>query len=250
MEIDNANVEVVQRPQPRSYVDMYLERWRVPWFLITMTIVQIAAFGITCEGHSLDACLNMNDRTAPTWSLFINHKLNDFWRALSYGLFHQGALHLGSNMLTQIMIGGTLEAMHGSIIIAIIYYLACQYAALFFGAFNDTWLVGASGAIYGLIGARWGNIMINWAEMEYRWQRLGFLLVLAAFDLVAYYASRDSNIGYSAHFGGLLCGAMVAPALLYNIRTWRWERLLGIIGLISFALSEAALLYVNSRKIE
>ncbi len=131
------------------------------------------------------------------------------WRMLTAMFAHGSILHLLFNMFTLFVFGSALERLLGRG-----RYLALYLISGFGGSVAVTLLtsplqpvVGASGAIFGLMGA---YFIIN--------RHLGGnsvqLLVLVALNLA--YGFLVPGISWQAHVGGLVAGALVA--LIY-VRT-------------------------------
>ncbi|QJU55484.1 rhomboid family intramembrane serine protease [Herbiconiux sp. KACC 21604] len=131
------------------------------------------------------------------------------WRMLTAVFVHGSILHLLFNMFTLFVFGSALERLLGRG-----RYLALYLISGFGGSVAVTLLtnplqpvVGASGAIFGLMGA---YFIIN--------RHLGGnsvqLLVLVALNLA--YGFFVPGISWQAHVGGLVAGALVA---LVYVRT-------------------------------
>ena len=131
------------------------------------------------------------------------------WRMLTAAFVHGSILHLLFNMFTLFVFGSALERLLGRG-----RYLALYLISGFGGSVAVTLLtsplqpvVGASGAIFGLMGA---YFIIN--------RHLGGnsvqLLVLVALNLA--YGFLVPGISWQAHVGGLIAGAL--DALVY-VRT-------------------------------
>ncbi|WP_368497886.1 rhomboid family intramembrane serine protease [Herbiconiux sp. A18JL235] len=131
------------------------------------------------------------------------------WRMLTAVFVHGSILHLLFNMFTLFVFGSALERLLGRG-----RYLALYLISGFGGSVAVTLLtnplqpvVGASGAIFGLMGA---YFIIN--------RHLGGnsvqLLVLVALNLA--YGFLVPGISWQAHVGGLIAGALVA---LVYVRT-------------------------------
>ncbi len=146
------------------------------------------------------------------------------WRLVTVSLTHssQSIFHIAFNMLALWMIGRTLEPLIGKWRFGALYVIATigGSAAVSLLA-PGSWVVGASGAIFGLMGAL---VVIA--------RRLGgditsMLVVLGinfAFGLFA------GGISWQAHLGGLIAGAIVG--FIYYKTRERRQRTLQIILLI------------------
>lgn len=149
---------------------------------------------------------------APTW--------------LTHMFLHGGIMHLVGNMLFLVTVGFLVEIVLGSTVLLAAYLAAGIGAAGLFVAVNASGgmpLVGASGAIAGLMGM---------LPVVYGRQKIGFffsigvyfdyvkapaLILLPAwlgYELFQFYTAHPHEpVAYSAHVGGLLVGAGVASVI-------------------------------------
>ena len=131
------------------------------------------------------------------------------WRMLTSVFLHGSILHLLFNMYTLFVFGSALERMLGKGRYIALYLISGFGGSVAVALLADPRqpVVGASGAIFGLIGA---YFIIN--------RHLGGnsvqLLVLVAINLV--YGFVVPGIAWQAHVGGIIAGAVVA--LIY-VRT-------------------------------
>ncbi|MCD1571229.1 rhomboid family intramembrane serine protease [Agromyces mediolanus] len=125
------------------------------------------------------------------------------WRALTSLLLHGSILHVLLNMYTLWLFGQLLESMLGRWRFLALYLIAGLAGSIGVVVFADpfTWVLGASGAIFGLMGA---FVVIQ--------RRLGGnltqLYVLLAINLAIGFLP-GANISWQAHLGGLIGGALV-----------------------------------------
>ena len=141
----------------------------------------------------------------------------DFWQVVTSGFLHArlgqsfGILHIFSNMFSLYVLGTLLEPQIGRLRFGLIY--AVSLLAGSFGALllePDRPVVGASGAIFGLMGAAvviMRNRGINPMESGLGlWIGLNLLLTFAI-----------PGISIGGHLGGLVGGALAAY-VLYDLR--------------------------------
>jgi membrane associated rhomboid family serine protease len=131
----------------------------------------------------------------------------DYWRLVTSGFLHSGLIHIGFNMYLLWILGQQLERALGSVRFGALYFTALLWGS--FGALVQTTttpVVGASGAVFGLMGALavelhrrgydpfsgglGGLILINLA--------IGFLPGL--------------HIAFGGHIGGLIGGVLAGLA--------------------------------------
>ena len=138
------------------------------------------------------------------------------WLLLSSMFLHSGFIHLALNMLSLYFLGSFVEQAFGRSRFLALYLssgLAGGIAYLYFGAF-DRPVVGASGAIFGLLG---GVLGYSLRHGTFSWQNpmIRQLLILTALNL--YFGFSVPNISNTAHIGGLVGGAafgwLTAPSV-------------------------------------
>ncbi len=144
----------------------------------------------------------------------------EWWRIITSGFLHYGAIHLAFNMYALWILGPTFERSLGSLRFALTYL-----ASLLGGAFGallvspDALTAGASGAIFGLLGVA----VISQRSLGISlWQTgLGYVLLL---NLLITFGV--SNISVGGHMGGLVVG-LLAGWLVYEgtrrVRFPRWS---------------------------
>lgn len=144
---------------------------------------------------------------------------------LSYQFLHGGLAHLGGNMLYLWVFGDNVEdAMgHGRFLV---FYLACGVvAALAQVAFqpgSTTPLIGASGAISGVLGAYLvlhpkSRVLVPIGFIPLYLP--AWLLLIFWFSFQAYAAlggSAAANVGWWAHIGGFIAGLLLVLLFRYK----------------------------------
>ena len=137
------------------------------------------------------------------------------WRLVTYQFLHSGVLHILFNMLILYFFGPMLEKMWGTKKF-VKFYLICGasggvlYTLLVrFGYMGSGYLVGASGAIYGMLAA--GAVLFPNMRVYF----MGFFpipmkalaIILAVMSLLG--VMRGDNAGgQAAHLAGLIAGAV------------------------------------------
>lgn len=138
------------------------------------------------------------------------------WLLLSSMFLHAGFIHLALNMLSLYFLGSFVEVAFGRgrfLALYLLSGLAGGIAYLYFGDFHGP-VVGASGAIFGLLG---GVLGYSLRRGTFSWQNplIRQLLILTALNL--YFGFSVANISNTAHIGGLVGGAvfgwLVAPTV-------------------------------------
>ncbi|MFF7334878.1 rhomboid family intramembrane serine protease [Streptomyces sp. NPDC090306] len=137
---------------------------------------------------------------------------------------HGGWLHLLGNMLFLWIFGNNIEDRMGHVRFAL-FYLVCGYAAAYGFALTDPGssdpLIGASGAIAGVLGAYlvlYPKARV-WILVPFlfflplrlpAWIVLGFWFVLQAFDSGGHATTDAGTVAYMAHVVGFAVGMFLA----------------------------------------
>lgn len=125
------------------------------------------------------------------------------WQMITAAFLHGSWLHLIFNMYTLYIFGQVLEPMLGRARYLALYLIAALGGSVAVLIFSDptSSVLGASGAIYGLMGAYF--ILLRAIG-----QRPGQLMGLIAINLV--FSFLNPGISWQAHIGGLVVGGIVA----------------------------------------
>ena len=131
----------------------------------------------------------------------------DFWRLITYGYQHGGIVHILFNMLTLSQVGPFLERQLSGRRFFAVYTLALiggGVADVVWRGATVATIVGASGALFGLIGL--GMSYAHFYGGSAGHEQRNFFLKWALYGfLFGYYAGAD-NI---AHTGGFIVGAVL-----------------------------------------
>ncbi|HWT71465.1 MAG TPA: rhomboid family intramembrane serine protease [Oxalicibacterium sp.] len=133
---------------------------------------------------------------------------------------HGGIDHLLGNMLVLFLVGFLVEAVVGKALFLLAYFLSIGTATLVFTltAAPGVSALGASGAIAGVMGLY--AVVFGLRKIDFFYS-IGFyfdyvrapaLLLLPLWlgnELFQFLSERHAQIGYMAHFGGLLGGAAI-----------------------------------------
>jgi len=153
------------------------------------------------------------------------------WRMLTSAFMHASVLHLLFNMYSLFIFGPVIEHAVGRVRFAVLYLLAAfgGSLAVLLLAPNQA-VVGASGAIFGLLGA---FFIIQ--------RRLGGnntqILVLIGLNVV--FGFIVPNVAWQAHLGGLIVGAAVAA--VYMATRHRSKKAIQIAAVIGIAAALVAI---------
>ncbi len=141
---------------------------------------------------------------------------------ISHMFLHGGYDHLIGNMIFLFLIGVTLETALGSLLYLACYLIAGLGAVSLYWliyASSETTLVGASGAIAGLMGMYAGVFGLRKIRFFYYilfyfdYIKAPALIMLPLWVLNEIYQlafTEGSNVAYMAHVGGLLTGGIIS----------------------------------------
>ncbi|WP_438655576.1 rhomboid family intramembrane serine protease [Roseinatronobacter monicus] len=142
---------------------------------------------------------------------------------VTYALLHGGLLHLIGNMVAVLALGGIAVARIGQKGFILLYAISAIGGGVGFALLSnsETPMVGASGAVFGLIGAwkfwEWQMRQHLGSPMRPLWQ---FILGLVLLNLVLWLA-LSGLLAWEAHLGGFVAGvlfaAIVTPSLRYRV---------------------------------
>jgi len=149
------------------------------------------------------------------WPLIINH--GEWWRCITYAFTHGGLIHLGFNMVVLYQIGPQLEEEIGpSGFISL--YVITALAATFLGYI---WhpvviVVGASGALFGMIG--FSITYFHRIGGHHAHAQRDFMLRWAFFAFIFGFIVGADN---AAHLGGAVSGAIIGLIFPISLRSRR-----------------------------
>jgi membrane associated rhomboid family serine protease len=153
------------------------------------------------------------------------------WQLGTYIFLHGGLTHLLFNLLALWMFGGELENYWGSRKF-LRYFLFCGIGAgictVFFSPYQFIPVIGASGAIYGILLA-FGWLFPNRLIYIYFLFPVPAKYMVIIFGLIELYSSAEGTgggIAHLTHLGGLLFGLLYMgyPAVRQKIRREYYRR--------------------------
>ena len=166
----------------------------------------------------------------------------DWWRLATSGFLHASVLHVGFNMLLLWWFGGPLESYLGRIRFAAIYavsILAGAAGALLVAPTQP--VVGASGAVFGILGA--GLVLERRGTHIFGGSALAVVLLNLALGFIV------PNVSIGGHLGGLVGGIasmFVLTSFGGNAAYGRLD-LPRIAGLVGVAVASVAIAYARVR---
>ncbi|OYX42438.1 MAG: hypothetical protein B7Z02_12080 [Rhodobacterales bacterium 32-67-9] len=150
-----------------------------------------------------------------------NYALQPVLMFATYGFLHAGLWHLGLNMVTLLALTPTLVERIGTCRYVVLYGISLLGGAFGFAAMSSAAapMVGASGALFGLVGA------LMSLEFRQRIERgqpvaplIGIAFVLVLGNALIWWATGGS-LAWETHLGGFLAGWVMALVLPDNRST-------------------------------
>ena len=191
-------------------------------FLTVMMALFLVAV-LTEDSESIfQAIMNPSRRTLNRFGSMglMDFELKNYWRLLSFGLFHFGLIHIGFNTMALMQVGPMLEKELGSRRMLVLITFSQITSALAVEFWDKYGAVGASGWLFGLIGFgvtyyhRHGGSQIALRNHFFQWAVYGFLF------------GWFLGFNNAAHFGGLIGGAALGlTADLTLARKTLWTRI-------------------------
>lgn len=137
-----------------------------------------------------------------------NYPSQPYLMFITYAFLHGGLVHLLVNMLTLYSLGLLVISRVGQLRFVLLYAISALGGALGFAALSDQLrpMVGASGALFGLVGAwvAWDYID-RFTLSESLLPVLRPIITLIVLNVVLYYA-MDGLLAWETHLGGFLAG--------------------------------------------
>ena len=140
---------------------------------------------------------------------------NQWYRFIVPMFLHAGFIHIGFNMLLQILLGKEIELLIGSIRFVIIYLCSGIFGFILGGNFAPQGIAstGASGSLFGIIALMLLDLLYHWQERRSPWVDLAWLL----FDIVISFAlGLLPGLDNFSHIGGFLMGLVLGICLIHS----------------------------------
>ena len=157
-------------------------------------------------------------------------RLGEVYRLLTGAFIHVDIIHFLTNAYSLYIIGSMAESYYGKKKFTLIYLLSIISASLLSISMNDSFSIGASGGIFGLLGCLlyfgyhyrvyFGNVLIR---------RIVPVIILNLF--IGFTIPGIDNF---AHIGGLVGGFLISKALGVNSKDKKSDKINGIILSIIF----------------
>ncbi|WP_138274787.1 rhomboid family intramembrane serine protease [Rhodoluna limnophila] len=158
------------------------------------------------------------------------------WRMITAGFAHSESnpLHVLLNMYSLYIFGSILEPMLGRLRFLAVWLISVfgSSVAVMYLNTPDTWVIGASGGVFGLMAA---YFVVLRAVGERSQSLLGLIAINLVFGFIM------PGVSWQAHLGGLFAGGAMT-AVYANTRN-RYQRSTQLIGAIGVVLVFVALTF-------
>lgn len=205
--------------QPMLFGRARVRMSRAVAMLIALNAAMFAA-EITIGGSTKFATLHRLGALEPGPVLIAGQ----YWRLVTAIFLHYGALHLLVNLFALYFFGPTLERAIGSLRFAASYFLcgimSCAEVAISwrFGWLTADQLVGASGAVMGIVGT-WAGVLLRDRHAAHNRSALRsivfIILVQSAFDYLTPQVSMAAHLG--GFTTGVVVGLLIAPRRIRTV---------------------------------
>ncbi|KKO52792.1 rhomboid family intramembrane serine protease [Paenibacillus sp. DMB20] len=143
---------------------------------------------------------------------------DEWWRYIAAVFLHNGFDHLFFNSFALLVITPPLERILGSFRYAILYLFSGVLGNVLSIAYYErvgelAWLVGASGAIYGVYGAFLYIALFQRSMMDEASRKMLYTLLIMGLLF-----SFMPNIGWMAHLGGMVGGFFIYGLMIRLFR--------------------------------
>ncbi len=207
---------------------LFYARWKKAYLTQVMVIANFFIFAYVFFFMRIDYWLGRDILEAFAFQPSRFGELVSYPSIITSMFLHADPFHLIGNVLILYLIGLPLEERIGSKNWGIIYFATGFVATMMFYMFHPaspSFLLGASGAIYGIGGALLvlypkdripmfiGPIFSTRAPV---WLAVGTMFVLSTILVMM---AIDDGVAHLAHFGGIIAGIFLAPMIVKDNET-------------------------------
>jgi membrane associated rhomboid family serine protease len=159
-----------------------------------------------------------------------------FWQIVTYIFLHGGFFHILFNMFGLYMFGSELEMTWGTREFTKFFFVCGVGAAVItvlFSPHSPTAIIGASGAIFGLLVA-YGMLFpdrLIYLYMVIPIPAKWFVVIYGGINFLSALSNNNSGVAYVTHVGGMACGFVylkrgrMIPDLRSRYDRWQRSRL-------------------------
>lgn len=152
-------------------------------------------------------------------------RFGEYYRLLTAAFIHIDVIHLLTNAYALYVIGNMAEGYYGKWKFTLIYFFSAITGSLLSIIMGDSFSIGASGAIFGLLGSLlyfgyhyrvyFGNVILN--------------KILPVVILNLFIGFMITGIDNFAHIGGLVGGFLISKAVGINSKDKKSDKINGLI---------------------
>lgn len=132
---------------------------------------------------------------------------SEWYRLLTYSIFHADLEHISNNMLSMYLVASLLEKKAGRPLVIAMYFITGIGAGIFSVWYHDSigdlyYGLGASGIVFGLEGALLSYMLMSQTMRS----KMTFMMAAGAFALM--FLVPEEHVDTAGHVGGLVCGLL------------------------------------------
>ena len=180
-----------------------------PVVTTTLVVVNVVVFVLTAASARSAWDNVASPLVAAAWLVPADVAAGEWWRLVTAGFLHAGPLHIAFNMIALWILGRDLELVLGRLRYGLLYGVSLLGSSAAVTLLGEPYrpVLGASGAVFGLMGA---------LVIVLRRLRLspGPALVTIGINVVLTFTIPGLSV--LGHLGGLVTGLAVAAALVHG----------------------------------
>ncbi|KMP09118.1 rhomboid family protein membrane protein [Coccidioides immitis RMSCC 2394] len=145
---------------------------------------------------------------------------NQWFRFIIPIFLHAGLIHIGVNLLAQLVIGADMERSIGWWRFAIIYYASGIFGFVFGGNFAAPGIAstGASGSLFGILALCVLDLLYKWNSIR---RPMTYLLMMILAVAISFVLGLLPGLDNFSHIGGFLMGLALGICLMRSPDTLR-----------------------------
>ena len=143
------------------------------------------------------------------------HLPGQWYRFILPMFLHAGFVHIGFNMILQLLLGSDIEREIGPIRFTIVYLSSGIFGFVLGGnyAAEGVASTGASGSLFGIIALLLLDLLYHWGERKSPWMDLLWIFIDIA---IAFALGLLPGLDNFSHIGGFLMGLVLGICLLHS----------------------------------
>lgn len=186
-------------------------------------IINVLVFIATCINENL--MVRLFAMFVPTSPFF------HIWQPITYMFMHGGIWHILFNMYTLLMFGAVVERSIGTKKFTLFYFacgisaaiIHCIFQYVLGAAFLGIPMVGASGAIYGILIAfsiLYPETRLTLIFPPVTLKAKAFVWIFVGIELFTGVTGTIEGVAHFAHLGGMLCGFLLLTYWRKSGKLW------------------------------